>query len=136
MGAIEINGVIVQGTETTKEFLDKMKLEETCVVVDGEELHLVSHSEGKIRLVKVLSLSLPPTTPLPKLPLTVFSGFQKKLRNAFYSKRRLAGKEYERLAVWHRAIDSGSNQPGSATPSDKRTSPDDDDLCQSEWQLL
>ena len=92
MGAIEINGVIVQGTETTKEFLDKMKLEETCVVVDGEELHLVSHSEGKIRLVKVLSLSLLLTTPLPKLPLTVFFWFSEKTSQCFLFKEEISRK--------------------------------------------
>ncbi|RVX09230.1 hypothetical protein CK203_015466 [Vitis vinifera] len=116
--AIEINDVIEQGIETTKDLLDKMKLEDACVMVDGDELHVVSHREGKVWLVK------------------------KKLRNAFYSKRRLARKEYERLAVWHRVIDSESNQPGAegltpspSTDSDKRTSPDDD-FCQSEWELL
>lgn len=57
MGATEINDFNDQGIETTKELLDKMKLEDTCVVVDGEELHVVSHREGQIRLVKVLSLS-------------------------------------------------------------------------------
>ena len=33
-------------------------------MVDGDELHVVSHREGKVWLVKVLSLSLSPSPPI------------------------------------------------------------------------
>lgn len=66
MDAIEIDEVIDQGIETTKELFDKMKLEDTCVMVEGDELHVVSHREGKVWLAKVFSLSLyPPNQYLP-----------------------------------------------------------------------
>lgn len=45
------------GVETSQQYV-QLKLEETCVLVDGDELHFVLHKEGKRRPYKVLSRSL------------------------------------------------------------------------------
>lgn len=48
LDAIESSTFSEQGVET------KVKLEETCVLVDGEELHFFPHKECKRRPYKVL----------------------------------------------------------------------------------
>jgi len=48
LDAIESSNFSEQGVET------KVKLEETCVLVDGEELHFLAHKECKRRPYKVL----------------------------------------------------------------------------------
>jgi hypothetical protein len=50
LDAIESSTFSEQGMET------KVKLEETCVLVDGEELHFYPHKECKRRPYKVLFL--------------------------------------------------------------------------------
>lgn len=54
MDVIESN-VEVHGTETIQQS-DKSKLEETCVMVSGEELDFVHHMVAKCKPYKVKSL--------------------------------------------------------------------------------
>lgn len=68
LDAIESNIVVVQEMETIQQSA-KAKLEETCVMVTGEDVHFVPHMEGKRRPYKVHSPSLPP------LLLPTFTGF-------------------------------------------------------------
>lgn len=57
MEALESSTVSERGVETTQQDA-KVKLEETCILVDGDELHFVPHKEGKRRPYKVLSLDI------------------------------------------------------------------------------
>lgn len=116
---LEINDVIDYGMETNEVIdNDKVKLEETCVVVDGGQLCFVPHKEAKQK------------------------SYKKKIRDAFSSKLRSARKhEYEQLAAQYKDIDAGSNQ-GSAknlmttlTISEPRKL-QSHELCESEWELL
>uniref|UniRef100_A0A5B7AJA3 Uncharacterized protein n=1 Tax=Davidia involucrata TaxID=16924 RepID=A0A5B7AJA3_DAVIN len=113
---IENNNTTEAGAETID---DKSKLEETCVLVDGDKLCFVSQRESKCR------------------------SYKKKIREAFSSKMRSARKqEYEQLAVRYGDIDSESNQE-SAKNSMPTLSMDANtnnlrghDFCESEWELL
>ncbi|KAF8411035.1 hypothetical protein HHK36_003574 [Tetracentron sinense] len=99
---------------------DKLKLEESCVMVDSNELCFVSSRVGKHR------------------------SYKKKIRDAFASKMRLAKKqEYEQLEIWARDINTVPNQQRveSLTPSTLTRDIDRKqillhDFCESEWELL
>jgi hypothetical protein len=52
---LESSNFSERGVETTQQ-VAKTKLEETCILVNGDELHFVPHKEGKRRPYKVLSL--------------------------------------------------------------------------------
>ncbi|XP_059452233.1 uncharacterized protein LOC132182885 [Corylus avellana] len=111
LDAIESSTFSEQGVET------KVKLEETCVLVDGEELHFFPHKECKRR------------------------PYKKKIREAFSSRMRSARKqEYEQLAVWY-GNDGKSNQGSgessipSLTAADRKKSATSD-ICETEWELL
>ncbi|KAA8524270.1 hypothetical protein F0562_010693 [Nyssa sinensis] len=97
---------------------DKSKLEETCVLVDGDEL-LVSQQEGKRQ------------------------SYKKKFRKALSSRMRSARKqEYEQLVERYGDIDSESNQESaeSSMPTlsmdAKNNNLPGPDFCESEWELL
>lgn len=57
MEALESSTVSERGVETIQQDAN-VKLEETCILVDGDELYFVPHKEGKRRLYKVLSLAI------------------------------------------------------------------------------
>ncbi|XP_030929969.1 uncharacterized protein LOC115955775 isoform X5 [Quercus lobata] len=72
----------------TIELCDKVKLDESCVIVEPSELYAVSHRVRKLR------------------------SYRKKIQDAFASKKRLV-KEYEQLAIWYGDVDMGSSKDGS-----------------------
>lgn len=102
----------------TVELCDKVKLDESCVIVEPSELYAVARRARKLR------------------------SFRKKIQDAFTSKKRLA-EEYEQLAIWYGDADM---EPGKdecqpslpctpATPLDLRNSQIQPPL-DSEWELL
>ncbi|XP_042520608.1 uncharacterized protein LOC122094056 isoform X2 [Macadamia integrifolia] len=97
-----------------------LRLEESCILVDCDEIHLVSQRTGKSR------------------------SYKKKLRDAFASRMRSGKKqEYERLALLCGDADTGTNdqREGSYQISTLTRDLDSkklpiDDFCDSEWELL
>uniref|UniRef100_A0A5B7B857 Uncharacterized protein n=1 Tax=Davidia involucrata TaxID=16924 RepID=A0A5B7B857_DAVIN len=102
----------------TIELSDKVKLDESCVIVDDKSLYAVSCRARKLR------------------------SYRKIIQDAFASKKRLR-KEYEQLAIWYGDIDIEFSQqpeqnllpsvPGTSLDSKK---PSAHDICDSEWELL
>ncbi|KAJ4975627.1 hypothetical protein NE237_000733 [Protea cynaroides] len=97
-----------------------VKLEESCILVDSDELHLVSQRTGKQR------------------------SYKKKLRDAFASRMRSRKKqEYEQLALLCGDVDTGTyNQRAGGSQISNVTSDLDSkkspiaDSFDSEWELL
>jgi len=111
LDAIESSTFSEQGMET------KVKLEETCVLVDGEELHFYPHKECKRR------------------------PYKKKIREAFSSRMRSARKqEYEQLAVWYGNDGKSDQASGESSipslPAADRKKSTTSDICETEWELL
>ncbi|KAL6134133.1 hypothetical protein ACLB2K_066366 [Fragaria x ananassa] len=104
--AIESN-IGTHGTEIIQQS-DKPKLEETCVMVSGEELHFVHHTVAN------------------------YKPYKKKIPKAFTSRTSSARKqEYEQLALWHghhtkSILEGGEESKKSPTH----------DFCESEWEIL
>nr|POE64103.1 hypothetical protein CFP56_08474 [Quercus suber] len=114
--ALESSTVSERGVETTQQDA-KVKLEETCILVDGDELHFVPHKEGKRR------------------------PYKKKIQEAFSSRMRSARKhEYEQLAVWHGSdgkISKASAESSTPTlPLVNRKKTTTNDFNETEWELL
>ncbi|BFG29091.1 hypothetical protein CerSpe_153650 [Prunus speciosa] len=86
---------------------DKVKLEESCVIVDDSVLHAISCRTRKLR------------------------SYKKRIQDAFTSKKRLT-KEYEQLAIWFGDTDINSSQETLSNMKNLRTH----DACDSEWELL
>ncbi|XP_024183304.1 uncharacterized protein LOC112188420 isoform X2 [Rosa chinensis] len=96
----------VHGTEISQQS-DKAKLEETCVMVSGEELHFVHHMVANCK------------------------PYKKKIPKAFTSRTSSARKqEYEQLALWH-----GHHTKAFLGGEDSKKSPTRD-ICESEWEIL
>lgn len=102
----------------TIELCDKVKLDESCVIVEPSELYAVSRRARKLR------------------------SYRKKIQDAFASKKRLV-KEYEQLAIWYGDVDMGYSEDSSQTflPSFPATPLDSKNLqtqhaCDSGWELL
>ncbi|XP_062007747.1 uncharacterized protein LOC133724869 isoform X1 [Rosa rugosa] len=103
--AIDSN-IGVHGTEISQQS-DKAKLEETCVMVSGEELHFVHHVVANCK------------------------PYKKKIPKAFTSRTSSARKqEYEQLALWH-----GHHTKSFLGGEDSKKSPTRD-FCESEWEIL
>ncbi|KAK9922710.1 hypothetical protein M0R45_031160 [Rubus argutus] len=103
---IESN-VDVHGTETIQQS-DKSKLEETCVMVSGEELDFVHHMVAKCK------------------------PYKKKNSKIFTSRMSSARKqEYEQLALWHGHHTKSFSESGE----ESKKSPTHD-FCESEWEIL
>nr|XP_011466949.1 PREDICTED: uncharacterized protein LOC101303722 isoform X2 [Fragaria vesca subsp. vesca] len=106
MDAIESN-IGTHGTEIIQQS-DKPKLEETCVMVSGEDLHFVHHTVAN------------------------YKPYKKKIPKAFTSRTSSARKqEYEQLALWHghhtkSILEGGEESKKSPTH----------DFCESEWEIL
>lgn len=92
----------------TIELRDKVKLEESCVMVNNNELHAVSRRAQNLR------------------------SYKKKIKDAFASKKRRV-KEYEQLAIWFGDVDTDSSQ--LTTPSGSKNLARRE-LCDSEWELV
>ncbi|KAJ4982469.1 hypothetical protein NE237_033306 [Protea cynaroides] len=93
----------------------RVKLEESCVLVDSDELHIVSQRISKNR------------------------SYKKKLRDAFASRMKSGKKqEYERLALLCGDIDTGTNNQiaGSSQISFLPKKLPSQDLCDSEWEIV
>ncbi|ONI12536.1 hypothetical protein PRUPE_4G170200 [Prunus persica] len=86
---------------------DKVKLEESCVIVDDSVLHAISFRTRKLR------------------------SYKKRIQDAFTSKKRLT-KEYEQLAIWFGDTDINSSQETLSNMTNLQTH----DACDSEWELL
>ncbi|XP_075671107.1 uncharacterized protein LOC142640752 isoform X2 [Castanea sativa] len=84
----DLNNDINDPDMETIELCDKVKLDESCVIVEPSELYAVSHRVRKLR------------------------SYRKKIQDAFASKKRLV-KEYEQLAIWYGDVDMGSSKDGS-----------------------
>ncbi|CAK7323654.1 unnamed protein product [Dovyalis caffra] len=84
------DGTLVEEDMEIIQQLDKPRLEETCVLVNGDEFQHAPHNEGKNR------------------------PYKKKIRDVFCSSKRLVRKEYEQLAA-QCSSDSKSNQEESIT---------------------
>lgn len=115
LDGIERGTLSEPGVDTSQQYV-QLKLEETCVLVDGDELHFVPHKEGKRR------------------------PYKKKIREAFSSRMRSARKEYEQLAVWY-GYDGESNQASSESSIATHSVVDTketktQEFCETEWELL
>ncbi|KAB2612578.1 hypothetical protein D8674_034894 [Pyrus ussuriensis x Pyrus communis] len=104
------SNTVVDGTETIQQS-EKAKLEETCVMVTGEDVHFVPHMEGKRRPYK----------------------------NALRM-RSARKQEYEQLALWYgddgkSNVESGERLGHSPTPEETQKSPAHE-FCESEWEIL
>ena len=99
----KIDTLIDEGHKTMQQ--DHLKLEETCVMVTGDELKLVPKAGGNVKTNKVHTLFPSFTSSLfgTHSHLTeIFFRFKKKRRQAFLLSKKSARKqEYEELAVWH-----------------------------------
>ncbi|XP_065630774.1 uncharacterized protein LOC111992175 isoform X2 [Quercus suber] len=114
----DLNNDINDHDMETIELCDKVKLDESCVIVEPSELYAVSHRVRKLR------------------------SYRKKIQDAFASKKRLV-KEYEQLAIWYGDVDMGSSKDGSqplltSTPAKSLNSKDLQlELSyDTEWELL
>ncbi|XP_048439923.1 uncharacterized protein LOC103945428 isoform X3 [Pyrus x bretschneideri] len=93
--------------------LKRAKLEETCVMVTGEDVHFVPRVDSKHRPDK----------------------------NAFALRKRSARKqEYEQLALWYgddekSNLESGERLGHSPTVEETQKSPAHE-FCESEWEIL
>lgn len=97
---------------------DKVKLEDSCVIVDNRMLYEVSRRIRKLR------------------------SYKKKVQDAFTSNKRLS-KEYEQLAIWYGDLDMEGSQDttlqGQLQSSNSVTFDPDYRIHQihdSEWELL
>ncbi|KAE8124733.1 hypothetical protein FH972_019590 [Carpinus fangiana] len=102
----------------TIELSDKVKLDESCVIVEPSELYAVARRVRKLR------------------------SYRKKIQDAFNSKKRLA-EEYEQLAIWYGDADMsfGKDKWQPPLPSTPATLLDSKNSqtqlpCDSEWELL
>ncbi|XP_057956324.1 uncharacterized protein LOC131149681 isoform X2 [Malania oleifera] len=114
----ESYGVIMPGVDPV-ELLDKVKLEESCVMVYADKSCLVSQRESKRR------------------------SYKKKIRDTFSTKSKSDRKqEYEQLAVQYREIDTASKQQSADSMMPHLTMVSDrhkleaHDFFESEWELL
>ncbi|XP_027170830.1 uncharacterized protein LOC113770546 isoform X1 [Coffea eugenioides] len=94
---------------------DESKLGETCVLVEGDELHFLPQGKGNHK------------------------SYKKKLREAFSSKMRLKKKEYEQLAA--RYTEQNSNQEGAERamtdrPAESNTKSFPVHSSETEWELV
>ncbi|XP_059663231.1 uncharacterized protein LOC132308947 [Cornus florida] len=115
---VENNAITEPGMETIVQF-DKLKLGESCVLVDGGKLCFVSHREDGKR------------------------SYKKKIQEAFSSKMRLARKqEYEQLVVQYEDVGTrscqktGENWVPTLTMDAETHNLPTTDFCESEWELL
>lgn len=114
---IDNSGSVEFGIDTINP-IEHSKLEETCILVDGDQLRLNPSREDKPR------------------------SYKKKIRNAFSSLSSARKHEYEQLAVQYENMKTGSNHKavesmmptltGDASANNIPTH----DLCESEWELL
>ncbi|KAK2665862.1 hypothetical protein Ddye_004436 [Dipteronia dyeriana] len=113
---VQSSSVVEQESEAI-EPVENFKVEETCVLVNEDELHFVPHKEGK------------------------YKPYKKKIRDAITSRMRSARKqEYKQLAVRYvEDVKSNQGQAGSSMPTklvegtERSPSPD---ICEFEWELL
>ncbi|XP_030518660.1 uncharacterized protein LOC115732137 [Rhodamnia argentea] len=97
--------------------IDKAKLEESCIVVNNDEIHFVARREGKHR------------------------SYKKKVRDAFSSKKKSSRiLEYEQLATWH-GVDAEPSKdcrrrsrPTLNLEEEEKTQAHD--YSEPEWELL
>ncbi|KAM2634750.1 hypothetical protein EV1_025189 [Malus domestica] len=110
------SNTVVHGTETIQQS-ERAKLEETCVMVTGEDIHFVPHVDSKHR------------------------PYKKKIQNVFALRKRSARKqEYEQLALWYgddekSNLESGERLGHSPTVEETQKSPAHE-FCESEWEIL
>lgn len=117
LDVIDNSGSVEFGIDTINP-IEHSKLEETCILVDGDQLRLNPSREDKPR------------------------SYKKKIRNAFSSLSSARKHEYEQLAVQYENMKTGSNHKavesmmptltGDASANNIPTH----DLCESEWELL
>lgn len=116
LNIIESEIATEHGTKTIEQS-DKGKLEETCVLVNEDELHILPQREGKWR------------------------PYKKKIQEALYLRMRSARKqEYERLALQY-GDDKKMNQEFEEALAPTLTMEEikklpHNDSCESEWELL
>ncbi|XP_058208633.1 uncharacterized protein LOC131321738 isoform X2 [Rhododendron vialii] len=110
-GSVEI------GIDTIKQ-IEHSKLEETCILVDRDQLRLNPSRQDKPR------------------------SYKKKIRKAFLSKSSARKHEYEQLAAQYENVETGSNHivvesmmPTLSGDANKSNLPAHD-FCESEWELL
>lgn len=105
-----------QSMETIPLF-DKAKLEESCIMVDSNELRFISCHPAK------------------------YKSYKRRIREAFASKRRLV-KDYEQLATWHldldEVIDQQQERRRSTVPSAlvRKSGSSDNVFSESEWEII
>ncbi|KAI9177113.1 hypothetical protein LWI28_011221 [Acer negundo] len=113
---VQSSSVVEQELEAF-EPVGNFKAEETCVLVNGDELHFVPHKEGK------------------------YKPYKKKIRDVITSRMRSARKrEYKQLALrYGEDVKSNQEQAGSSKPTKlvegTKRSPSPDN-CEFEWELL
>ncbi|XP_030462955.1 uncharacterized protein LOC115682765 [Syzygium oleosum] len=97
--------------------IDEAKLEESCIVVNNDEIHFVAQREGKHR------------------------SYKKKVRDAFSSKKKSSRiLEYEQLAMWHGGDAEPSkdcrrrSRPTLNLEEEEKTQAHD--YSEPEWELL
>jgi hypothetical protein len=105
---------------------DHLKLEETCVIVTGDDLQLIPKEIGNLKVhsfpLPLKNLSLFSMHLHSSLTSIMFSGFKKTRRQGFsLSKKSARKQEYKELAMWH-----GNSEKVKGVPS----------VSESEWELL
>ncbi|KAM7503947.1 hypothetical protein LguiB_002851 [Lonicera macranthoides] len=100
------------------DFSDKVKLDDSCVIVDSESLCAASYRARKL------------------------TSYKKIIQDAFASRKRLT-KEYKQLAIWYGDIDMESTKcpkentaPSYAVMPSESQKPPTQDSYDSEWELL
>ncbi|PIA27300.1 hypothetical protein AQUCO_08100027v1 [Aquilegia coerulea] len=110
----DLNGgddIVELFSETIDDF-QNAKLEESCIVVDSEELPFVLQQTGKHR------------------------SYKKKIRDALASRMRLVKKqEYDQLGTWQGDTNDPPRTESSCLTKDLKKSPSHDN-GESEWELL
>ncbi|XP_058219602.1 uncharacterized protein LOC131330135 isoform X3 [Rhododendron vialii] len=112
------NVPVEAGLGTSNEQLDRSMLEETCVLVDTQEICPATQRKDKPR------------------------SYKKKIQKAFSSKRSARKQEYERLAVQHGDLEVESNQESAESlvlvftieADIKKLPPHGNNEC--DWELL
>ncbi|KHG29938.1 NADPH dehydrogenase [Gossypium arboreum] len=102
----------------TIQLLDEVKLEDSCVIVDGTALYAASRIIRKHR------------------------SYKKRIQDVLTSKKRLA-KEYEQLAIWFGDTDTGLNherlqtvRPSCSSATSESKNIQTEVVSDSEWELL
>lgn len=90
----------------------KLKLDESCIIVDRSELSSLSHEAGRHR------------------------SYKKKFKMALTAKRRAAKKGHDQHAGWYRSPDLGSCQQKGEGSASSNVAVSNHEFCESDWEII